>query len=66
MEGSVIGTPSYMPPEQAEGRLEEIDERSDVYSLGAILYSILTLTPPFVGTVSVQVLMSVVKGNLEN
>lgn len=43
LPGSVIGTPAYMPPEQALGKNRELDERADVYSLGAVIYSILTI-----------------------
>jgi len=49
MTGSVMGTPAYMPPEQARGEVEHMDERSDVFALGAILCEILTGKPPYVG-----------------
>lgn len=45
-DGSIMGTPAYMPPEQAEGRIGDIDQRSDVYALGAMLYEMLTLQTP--------------------
>ena len=47
--GSVMGTPAFMPPEQAGGENERINQRSDVFSLGAILCVILTGQPPYKG-----------------
>jgi serine/threonine protein kinase len=64
MEGEVLGTPAYMPPEQADGKISELDERSDIYSLGAILYEILTFRPPFGGKTAQEVLEKVISTHL--
>ncbi len=57
--GAVAGTPAYMPPEQALGWIDQIDARSDVYALGAILYELLSGRRPYVGSSARQVLQMV-------
>jgi tetratricopeptide (TPR) repeat protein len=53
--GTVLGTPAYMPPEQAAGQIDKLDERCDVFGLGAILCEILTGQPPYVAAQSWRV-----------
>lgn len=60
VSGTVLGTPAYMAPEQARGEVQAIDPRTDVYSLGATLYDLLTGCPPFDGTVA-EVLLKVLQ-----
>lgn len=59
--GQVLGTPSFMPPEQASGRLRHIGPHSDVYALGAVLYACLTSRPPFHAANPMEILIQVLE-----
>jgi serine/threonine protein kinase/DNA-binding beta-propeller fold protein YncE len=63
--GSVMGTPAFMPPEQAAGQIDRIDARGDVFGLGAILCVMLTGQPPYEGTSAESVLLNAVGGKMD-
>lgn len=64
IEGAIMGSPKYMAPEQAEGRVIDMDHRSDVYALGALLYALLTLRAPVSGDSVKEVLEKVKSGKI--
>lgn len=61
MTGMVMGTPAYMSPEQAAGEVARIDRRSDVYSLGVMLYELLSGQLPFAGSTTVAMILQVIQ-----
>lgn len=64
--GSLLGTPAFVSPEQAAGELGKVDERSDVFGLGALLAVILTGKPPYVGESFESVRVLAVRGKLDD
>lgn len=64
--GSMVGTPAYIPPEQAVGQIERVNARSDVFGLGAVLAVILTGQPPYAGETAELVRVKAVRGELED
>src|SRR5262249_34050221 len=61
--GSVMGTPSYMPPEQARGQVGLINERADVFALGSVLCEVLTGSPAFTGRTATEILRKAAEGD---
>lgn len=66
MDGSVMGTLAYMPPEQAHGEVDRLDQRADVFGLGAILAEILTGKPPYVAKKGSDLLRMARRGKLDD
>ncbi len=61
--GQIVGTPGYLSPEQALGQVATLDRRSDIFSLGVILYEILSGTKPFEGASSIEVMINTLEGD---
>ena len=65
MAGSIMGTPQYMAPEQARGEVETMDQRADIYALGAILFHLLFLRPSVSGPTAMHIVDKVQRGEVE-
>jgi serine/threonine protein kinase len=63
--GTTAGTPAFMSPEQASGQLDKLDQRSDIYSLGATLFNVLSLEKPYKGSSVYELLNNVAIGNMQ-
>jgi tetratricopeptide (TPR) repeat protein len=64
--GSVVGTPAFMPPEQAVGAVGQVDRRSDVFGLGAVLAVVLTGKPPYAGATGEETRVLAARGKLDD
>jgi len=64
--GMIKGTPAYMAPEQAAGHTDEVDFQTDIFLLGATLFHIVTLRPPYVGRTADEVIARAVLGTIPN
>ena len=64
--GSMVGTPAFIPPEQAAGEIDKVSQRSDVFGLGALLAVILTGKPPYVGESPESIRVAAVRGKLDD
>ncbi len=62
--GMSLGTPAYMSPEQAAGELDKVDERSDIWGLGGVLYTLLTGEPPYQGKSAADIVAKVLTAQL--